>query len=69
MLARLGALLAVGVGGLFAAAPMPPVHATEEGSAHRHPARLYNGDSIRLLLSPEPLSSERFMAYYLIAYR
>lgn len=68
MLARVGALLTVGIGGLLAAAPMPNASATESG-AQRDVLKSYNGDSIRLLLSPEPMSGERFMAYYVLAYR
>jgi hypothetical protein len=41
------------------------------GANETHPGagRPNLSDPMRLLLSPAPLSSERFLAYYAIAYR
>jgi hypothetical protein len=65
MLARLGAMVTLGVGGLLAIMPLPMGASEAPGSDNR--PRL--SDPMRLLLSPAPLSSERFLAYYAIAYR
>ena len=63
MLARLGALLALGLGGLAAVLPRADAHDT---------APIVVSDSGRsrgLLLSAEPMSGERFSAFYAIAHR
>ncbi len=65
MLARLGAMVALGIGGLLAVMPLP-MGASETPSGGARPSL---SDPMRLLLSPAPLSSERFLAYYAIAYR
>ncbi len=65
MLTRLGALIALGVGGLFVVMPQP-MGANEAANGDRRGGLT---DPMRLLLSPAPLSSERFLAYYAIAYR
>ena len=63
MLLQLGALLTIGLGALIAVAPTPRADANEQVRTARLP------DAMSLLLSPAPLSSERFLAYYAIAYR
>lgn len=63
MLARLGALLALGLGGVAAVLPRADAHDA---------ARVVVSDSGQnrsLLLSAEPLSGERFSAFYAIAHR
>ena len=62
MLARVGALITLGLGGVMAVA-LPRADANEHAQLPRKP------DMASLLLSPAPLSSERFMAYYALAYR
>ena len=62
---RVGALVALGVGWLLAVTPMPMADANESGRASQPGL----SDPMRLLLSPAPMSSERFLAYYAIAYR
>jgi hypothetical protein len=62
MLARLGALLALGLGGLAAALPRADAHDASRMAV----ADLGNRS---LLLSPEPMSGERFSAFYAIAHR
>ena len=62
MLARIGAVLAIGLGGVVAVA-LPKADANE------HPQLKQKPDMADLLLSPARLSSERFMAYYALAYR
>ncbi len=61
VLARLGALFAIVVGGGVAVA-LPKADANEHIQPHKP-------DMADLLLSPARLSSERFMAYYALAYR
>ena len=63
MLLQLGALLTLGLGALIIVTPTPRADATEQVKTARLP------DAMSLLLSPAPLSSERFLAYYAIAYR
>lgn len=65
MLVRLGAMVVLGVGGLLAVMPLP-MGASETPDGAIRPKL---SDPMRLLLSPAPLSSERFLAYYAIAYR
>lgn len=62
MLARSGVLLALGLGGLAAVLPSADAHDA---------ARVTVADmgSRSLLLSPEPMSGERFSAFYAIAHR
>lgn len=67
MLMRLGALLALGVGGLLAVMPLPRADATESEVGVLRPAG--KPDAMSLLLSPAPMSSEPFMSYYVLAYR
>ena len=62
MLARVAALVAIGIGGVMAVA-LPKADANEHAGLSGKP------DAMSLLLSPAPLSSERFMAYYALAYR
>ena len=60
MLTRLGALLALGLGGLLAVLPR----------ADAHDAQTLVADANRsFLLSPEPMSGERFAAFYALAHR
>lgn len=63
MLARLGALLALGLGGLAAVLPRADAHDASRMAASDI------GHSRSLLLSPEPMSGERFSAFYAIAHR
>jgi hypothetical protein len=67
MLTQLGALFALALTGMLVAMPSPRAGATDP--APLPAVKLRHGDAMNLLLSPAPLSSERFMAYYLIAYR
>ena len=63
MLARLGALLALGLAGLAAVLPRADAHDAS-------PMVVADmGSSRSLLLSPEPMSGERFSAFYAIAHR
>ena len=60
MLTRVAALLALGLGGLFAVLPR----------ADAHDAQTLVADTNRsFLLSPEPMSGERFAAFYAMAHR
>lgn len=59
MLTRLGALLALGLGGMFAVLPRADAHgpvATTDGPRS-------------FLLSPERMSGERFSAFYVLMHR
>ncbi len=59
MLTRLVALLALGLGGMFALLPRADAHVPE-----------VTGDPAKsFLLSPERLSGERFAAFYVVAHR
>ena len=60
MLTRLGALLALGLGGLFAVLPRADAHDARQ---------VANIDSRSFLLSPAPMSGERFAAFYAMAHR
>ena len=62
MLTRLGALLTLGFGGLLAVLPRADAH---------DPARVAVADvsGKSFLLSPEPMSGERFAAFYALAHR
>lgn len=62
MLARLGALLALGLGGLAAVLPRADAHDASRMTVADMGSR-------SLLLSPEPMSGERFSAFYAIAHR
>jgi hypothetical protein len=59
MLTRLGALLVLGLGGMLAVLPRADAHGPVSTS----------GDSRSFLLSPEPMSGERFSAFYAIMHR
>ena len=63
VLARLVALLALGLGGVAAALPRADAH-----DASRI-AIADIGKDRSFLLSPEPLSGERFSAFYALAHR
>lgn len=63
MLARLGALLALGLGGLAAVLPRADAH------DQSRMAMSEMGRSRSILLSSEPMSGERFSAFYAIAHR
>jgi hypothetical protein len=70
MLTQLGALFVLALTGMLVAMPSLRAGATEsEARAPLSAVKLPRGDAMNLLLSPAPLSSERFMAYYMIAYR
>ena len=62
MLTRLGALLTLGFGGLLAVLPRADAH---------DPVRLTVAEvnNKSFLLSPEPMSGERFAAFYALAHR
>ena len=60
MLTRLGALLALGLGGMLAVLPRADAHGTMPAS---------NSDPRSFLLSPEPMSGEQFSAFYAITHR
>ena len=60
MLTRVAALLALGLGGLFAVLPRADAH---DAAVAAHPT------SKSFLLSPERLSGERFAAFYALAHR
>jgi len=61
MLTRLVALLALGLGGLLAVLPRADAH---------DPQTTLVADTTRsFLLSPEPMSGERFAAFYAMAHR
>lgn len=59
MLTRLGALLALGLGGMLAVLPRADAHGPVVNS----------GDPQSFLLSPERMSGERFAVFYVIAHR
>ena len=59
MLTRIGALLTLGLAGMFAILPRADAH----GSVTK------NGDPKSFLLSPEPMSGERFAAFYALTHR
>ena len=59
MLTRLGALLALGIGGMLAVLPR----------ADAHGAVVTTTDPKSFLLSPEPMSGERFAAFYALTHR
>jgi hypothetical protein len=58
-LTRIGALLALGIGGVLAVLPR----------ADAHGAIGANTDPKSFLLSPEPMSGERFAAFYALTHR
>lgn len=62
MLARLGALLAIGLGGLMTVLPGADAHDASQQMA------VHSGAQASLL-SPEPMSGERFAAFYAMAPR
>ena len=62
MLTRVGALLALGLGGLFAVLPR-----TDAYVSSRTAVADLGGKSF--LLSPEPMSGERFSAFYALMHR
>jgi hypothetical protein len=59
MLTRIGALLALGIGGMLAVLPR----------ADAHGAITANTDPKSFLLSPEPMSGEGFAAFYALTHR
>jgi hypothetical protein len=59
MLTRLGAILALGLGGMLAVLPRADAHGQVVSS----------GDPKSFLLSPEPMSGERFSAFYVLMHR
>jgi hypothetical protein len=59
MLTRIGALLALGIGGMLAVLPR----------ADAHGATVLPNDPKSFLLSPEPMSGERFAAFYALVHR
>jgi hypothetical protein len=59
MLTRIGALLALGIGGMLAVLPR----------ADAHGAMTVSNDPRSFLLSPEPMSGERFAAFYALVHR
>lgn len=60
MLTRVAALLALGLGGLFAVLPRADAHDATVAA---------NASSKSFLLSPERMSGERFAAFYALAHR
>jgi hypothetical protein len=60
MLTRIGALLALGIGGMLAVLPRADAHGAVV-AAHSDPKSF--------LLSPEPMSGERFAAFYVLTHR
>ena len=66
LLARVGALLLLVLGGLLAVMPLPRADANESPATVVREA--VKADAMRLMLAPEPLSSQRFLAYYAQAY-
>lgn len=60
MLTRVAALLALGLGGLFAILPRADAHDT---------ATRVDPSGKSFLLSPERMSGERFSAFYVMAHR
>lgn len=63
MLTRIGALLALGLGGLLAVLPRADAH-----DAQLQPMTQHGGPG-SLLLSPERMSGERFAVFYALAHR
>ena len=61
MLTRVAALLALGLGGLFAVLPRADAHDAAGASTAQN--------SKSFLLSPERMSGERFSAFYALAHR
>ena len=59
MLTRIGALLVLGIGGMLAVLPRADAHGTIAA----------NTDPKSFLLSPEPMSGERFSGFYAIVHR
>ncbi|MEO7222803.1 MAG: hypothetical protein ABIY37_10050 [Devosia sp.] len=59
MLTRIGALLTLGLAGMFAVLPRADAHGPIAA----------NSDPKSFLLSPEPMSGERFAAFYAILHR
>ena len=59
MLTRIGALLALGIGGMLAVLPRADAHGVVAA----------NTDPKSFLLSPEPMSGERFAAFYALTHR
>ena len=59
MLSRIGALLALGIGGMLAVLPR----------ADAHGAVVTSADPKSFLLSPEPMSGERFAVFYALVHR
>jgi hypothetical protein len=59
MLTRIGALLALGLGGMLAVLPRADAHGT---IVVPHEPKSF-------LLSPEPMSGERFAAFYAMVHR
>jgi hypothetical protein len=59
MLTRIGALLTLGLAGMFAVLPRADAHGPVATSS----------DPKSFLLSPEPMSGERFAAFYAIVHR
>ncbi|RYE07464.1 MAG: hypothetical protein EOP22_17700 [Hyphomicrobiales bacterium] len=59
MLTRLSALIALGIGGMLAVLPR----------ADAHGGVVASGDPQSLLLSPAPLSGERFSTFYVLMHR
>ena len=62
MLTRLGALLALGFGGLLAVLPRADAYDVQT-------MRTASINPKSFLLSPEPMSGERFAAFYAMAHR
>lgn len=60
MLTRLGALLALGLGGMLAILPRADAHGAIVTAST---------DPRSFLLSPEPMSGERFSAFYALTHR
>jgi hypothetical protein len=68
LIVRLGVLLALGFGGLVAVMPLPRADAHGMGQPTASPIKLPKGVAMSLLLSPAPVSSERFLSSYELAY-
>jgi hypothetical protein len=60
MLTRIGPLLALGIGGMLAVLPRADAHGVV-AMDHSNPKSF--------LLSPEPMSGERFAAFYALTHR
>ena len=63
MLTRIGALIALGLGGLLAVLPRADAHDTQAQLMAQ------NEGPSSFLLSPERMSGERFAAFYALAHR